>query len=90
MIAGAILTVAFYRMQLFALMPGTWLLLYGASVVTSGTFSVRVVPIMGLSFMALGTVALIAPFSWANWFMAAGFGALHIVFGIVIARRYGG
>jgi len=90
MIAGAILTVAFYRMQLFALMPGTWLLLYGASVVTSGTFSVRVVPIMGLSFMVLGTVALIAPFSWANWFMAAGFGALHIVFGIVIARRYGG
>jgi hypothetical protein len=90
MIAGAVLTVVLYRQQLFGLMPGTWLLLYGVSVVTSGAFSVKVVPIMGLSFMALGMLALFSPFDWANWFMAAGFGALHIAFGIVIARRYGG
>jgi hypothetical protein len=90
MIAGALLTIVLYRQQLFAIMPGTWLLLYGVSVVTGGAFSVRVVPIMGLSFMALGTIALFSPFEWANWFMAAGFGALHIAFGIVIARRYGG
>jgi hypothetical protein len=90
MIAGGLLTVVMYRQGLFGIMPGTWLLLYGVSVVTGGAFSVRVVPIMGMSFMALGTVALFAPFEWANWFMAAGFGALHVVFGIVIARRYGG
>jgi len=90
MIAGAILTFALFRTQQFALMPGTWLLLYGAAVVTSGTFSVKVVPIMGLSFMALGSVALLTPFAWANGFMAGGFGLLHIVFGTVIARRYGG
>jgi len=72
------------------LMPGIWLLLYGSSVVTSGAFSVKVVPIMGMCFMALGAVALFTPFEWANWFMAAGFGVLHIAFGIVIARRYGG
>jgi hypothetical protein len=89
-VAGAVLTVVLYQHQLFALMPGTWLLLYGVSVVTGGAFSVRVVPIMGLSFMALGVLALFSPFSWANWFMAAGFGALHITFGMVIARRYGG
>src|SRR5437762_10363421 len=59
MIAGAMLTLALFRMQQFALMPGTWLLLYGAAVVTSGTFSVKVVPIMGLSFMALGSLALL-------------------------------
>lgn len=90
MIAGAALTVVMYQQHLFSLMAGTWLLLYGVSVVTGGAFSVRVVPVMGLSFMALGTAALFAPFQWANWFMAAGFGALHIVFGVVIARRYGG
>jgi len=90
MIAGAVLTVVLFRQQLFDLMPGTWLLLYGVSVVTSGAFSVRVVPIMGLSFMGLGIMALFSPFAWANWFMAAGFGVLHIAFGIVIARRYGG
>jgi hypothetical protein len=90
MIAGAVLTVVLYRHHLFDLMPGNWLLLYGVSVVTSGAFSVRVVPIMGLSFMGLGIMALFSPFALANWFMAAGFGVLHIAFGIVIARRYGG
>jgi hypothetical protein len=90
MIAGAALTVVLYSGGLFYLMPGTWLLLYGVSVVTSGAVSVKVVPIMGLCFMALGIIALVSPFILANWFMAAGFGGLHIAFGIVIARRYGG
>jgi hypothetical protein len=90
MIAGAMLTLVLWQNRLFGLMPGTWLLLYGVSIVTSGAVSVKVVPIMGVSFMALGAIALFAPFEWANWFMAAGFGALHIAFGIVIARRYGG
>ena len=90
MIAGAVLTLVLYRYGLFAMMPGVWLLLYGVAVVTGGAFSVKVVPIMGVSFMAMGTAALFGPPGWANWFMAAGFGLLHIAFGIVIARRYGG
>lgn len=90
MIAGGILTFVLYREALFGIMPGVWLLLYGVAIVTGGAFSVRIVPIMGVSFMTLGTVALLSPAAWGNWFMAAGFGALHIVFGIVIARRFGG
>jgi hypothetical protein len=90
MIAGAILTLVLYQYGLFGIMPGVWLLLYGVAVVTGGAFSVNIVPIMGLCFMALGTIALFSPFEWANWFMAAGFGALHMAFGAVIARRYGG
>lgn len=90
MIAGAVLTLMLYHNGLFALMPGVWLLLYGVAVVTGGAYSVNVVPIMGVSFMVLGAVALFSPFAWANWFMAAGFGVLQIAFGTVIARRYGG
>jgi hypothetical protein len=90
MIAGGVLTVVLYRQQLFGIMPGVWLLLYGVSVVNGGAFSVKIVPLMGISFMVLGAIALLTPFEWANWFMAAGFGLLHIAFGIVIARRYGG
>jgi hypothetical protein len=90
MIAGAVLTLVLYRHGLFGMMPGVWLLLYGVAVVTGGAFSVKVVPIMGVSFMAMGTAALFCPPAWANGFMAAGFGLLHIAFGIVIARRYGG
>lgn len=88
--AGAILTIVLYRAGLPKAIPGLWLLLYGTGVVTGGMFSVSAVPIMGLCFMALGAAAFLAPPGLANWFMAAGFGGLHIVFGVIIARRYGG
>ncbi len=88
--AGAILTFVLYRSSGIRLLPSVWLLLYGAGVSSGGAFSVRIVPVMGSSFLLLGAIAAISPPAWADPLMALGFGGLHIFFGFVIARKYGG
>jgi hypothetical protein len=90
MIVGAVLTAFLVKHNQFAMLPGIWMLLYGAAVVSAGTYSVRSVPVMGSGFMALGAAALIAPETWTTALMIAAFGGLHIVFGVWIARRHGG
>jgi hypothetical protein len=88
--AGALLTLLLVRMGASGEIAGVWLLLYGTGVVTGGAFSIRIVPLMGLCFMVLGAVALFCPPAWGNAFLASGFGGLHMFFGAVIARKYGG
>ena len=89
-IAGAVLTAALVRDGRYGMLPGVWLLLYGAAVVCGGAYSVRPVPLMGLLLMSLGAAALGSPEGWGTAYLAAGFGGLQIAFGLLIARRYGG
>jgi hypothetical protein len=87
---GALLTGVLAPMGLIGVIPGIWLLMYGTGVTTGGVCSIRVVPLMGLCFIVLGTVALFSPSSWGDALLALGFGGFHVVFGAVIARKYGG
>lgn len=90
LLAAAVLTLALLRIGRPELVPGLWLLLYGVAVVSGGAFSVRPVPVMGVGFLLLGVAALLGPPAWANFLLAAGFGGLHVIFGLIIARRHGG
>src|SRR5579863_8853227 len=94
LIVGAALTIVLWRAGAATAIPGVWLMLYGTGVVTGGAFSVPIVPVMGVCFLIEGAVAMFSPPAWSvPWndvFLAAGFGGLHIIFGTIIARRYGG
>jgi hypothetical protein len=88
-VAGAVMTAVFYRAGISGFLPGVWLLLYGAAVLAGGSASVRIVPVMGACFMFVGTVALLLP-GWNDLMLPIGFGGLHLIFGTVIAVKYGG
>ena len=88
-IAAVALTPALLAAGAEEAVAGTWLLLYGAAITTAGSFSVRAVPAMGVAFMIVGGLALALPDARDIW-LALGFGALHVVFGAYIARKYGG
>ena len=88
--AGLVATVAFAAKGATELLPGVWLTLYGLAATTGGAFSVRAVSVMGGCFLLLGGAALLAPAGLGDLFMAAGFGGLHIGFGLYLAHRHGG
>ncbi len=90
LLAGVVITLGLWRFGHFESMMPVWMLCYGAAVVCGGAYSVRVVPVMGWCFLILGAATFALPAGRGNTMMAASFGLLHIIFGAVIARRYGG
>lgn len=90
MIAGALLTFGLAKAGHYELLPALWLVLYGTAFVSSGAFSIPVIPVMGVCFMLLGCAALFVPPGGGNVLLGIGFGGLHLLFGILIARSYGG
>jgi hypothetical protein len=87
---GALLTAALAAAGAWHLLPGTWLMCYGAAVVSGGAFSVRTVPVFGTVLVVLGAAALFLPVVTHAWLLGAGFGAAHLLFGYLIARYHGG
>ncbi len=90
LVAGAALTAVLAGRGDFDDLPCVWLLCYGAGLAAAGAFSVRVVPVMGWSFVAVGLSAAAFGPRGGEVAMLLGFGVLHVAFGAVIMRRYGG
>lgn len=90
LLAGVVVVLGLWRYGHYYEMAPVCIVSYGAAVACGGAFSARVVPVMGWCFIALGTIAFALPTNYANLMMALSFGALHIIFGAIIARRYGG
>jgi hypothetical protein len=85
--AGAVLSAALIQRQAYELLPAVWLTLYGAGVVAAGSYSTRVIQGLGVSFMVVGAAAAFAPWSTSTVLVAAGFGGLHLVAGLLVLRH---
>ncbi len=89
MTAGGVLTLALFLRNDTTLLPGIWLCLYGAAVMTAGVWSVRILPLMGALFLSAGSLVLLTPVP-PDLMLGLSFGGLHIVFGILVWRHHGG
>ena len=90
LVVGVAVVLGLWKNEYYYAIPPVCMLCYGAAVVCGGAFSVRIVPVMGWCFMALGSAAFLLPTNLGNALMAASFGLLHIIFGAIIAKKYGG
>src|SRR5439155_212806 len=75
----------------FTAVPGWGQVAVGATALAAALLAARQpTPELWLATWLGGAMALFGPAAWGSWLMAAGFGGLHIVFGMIIAWRYGG
>jgi hypothetical protein len=90
LLAGAVLTWVLWTSGATGVIPGMWLLLYGCAVLSASTVTnagiTRLICIMGALFVALGSATFALPLTAHTAMLGLGFGALHIVFGILIGR----
>ncbi len=87
---GGVLTHLAIQSNNLDWLPVIWLGCYGAAVTNGGQVSVSAVRYMGLSFLVAAAGAAISPQGTGLAWLVLGFGWLHVVYGIYIARRYNG
>ena len=90
LLIGVVLTATLLPSVQAGLLPGLWMMLYGAGVLAAGTYAAPPVMHMGGCFLILGVFALALPESWANVLLGLSFGVLHIVFGYQVYRHHVG
>lgn len=84
--AGAVMTVVLWRADHLGAAPGIWMLLYGCALISAGAFTKVIVRWMGGCFVALGLLALLTPTQSQIPLLGLGFGGMHLIFGVLIAR----
>jgi len=82
LLAGGLLTWVLADRGLDALIPGWWLLDYGLVLFGLHYYTGNDHRNQSLIFLTLGAVALFSPLGRAVMLLAAGFGAVHLLFGL--------
>lgn len=90
LLVGLVITLSLWNTPQIGLLPGVWMLLYGAGVLAAGTYAVHPVMQMGAVFIAAGLLTQALPVAWSNGILGAVFGGAHTYFGYQVYRHHGG
>ncbi|MBK8490131.1 MAG: hypothetical protein IPL49_04280 [Saprospirales bacterium] len=85
--AGGIFVLFLYIRRFSSLIAASTLLFYGMALLNAGNFTFSDIRTLGLSEIALGLLAAALP-GQGLLFWTLGFGALHIIYGGVMYRKY--
>lgn len=85
--AGAVLTAVHWQSGNLHAIPGTWLLLYGCSLISTSAPTARIVGVLGALFVLLGLMTFFLPAQLHIAALGVGFGGLHLLFGLLIGRK---
>ncbi|RQO30572.1 hypothetical protein DBR32_13525 [Taibaiella sp. KBW10] len=72
--------------DLYYIVPAT-LIFYGLTLINSSKYTFTDIRYLGLLEVALGCIAVLFP-DWGLYFLAFGFGVLHILYGIIMWQKY--
>jgi len=84
---GAIFTIILYTQHQWLLLIPAMLVFYGLSLVSAGKFTYSEVFYLGLAEIITGLICAVVPvYGFISWCL--GFGLLHIVYGLIMYRKY--
>ncbi len=88
LLAGFICCLAFYHHGNYAYIAASTLLFYGLALLNASYFTYKDIKYLGICEIGLGLIGMFAwNFGLELWIL--GFGLLHIIYGIILYRKYG-
>ncbi len=82
---AVVLSHVLFQRDLRDLLPGTWMLLYGCGALAMSFFTPLSIRVLGLAFLAAGTLQLLLFRLGDVWAMGLSFGAIHLGWGLALS-----
>ncbi len=86
--AGAVITLAFVLRGDWIYVSPACLIFYGLALINGSKYTVSDIKYLGLTEVILGCIGLFIEPGYGLYLWALGFGVLHIVYGIIMWRKY--
>ncbi len=87
LIAGGLFSIILMCQGIYGLLASSLLIFYGLALTAGSVFTFREVRVLGILEITLGLLALAFP-GYGIWFWMLGFGVLHIVYGVIVHKKY--